>query len=40
MNHYITKYSDCKTGKKYAVSWLQISILGWTWCLWKKEIEI
>lgn len=38
MHHYITKYWE--DGIHYAVAWIQIDFLSWSFCLWKRKIEI
>lgn len=39
LHHYITKYRD-DDGRWYAVSWLQLDLLGWCWCFSKRRIPI
>lgn len=38
IKHYITKYEE--NNKKYAEAWIQINILGKTFCILRKKIEI
>jgi len=38
MHHYITKYWE--DGIHYAVSWFQINIFDWCFCLWQRKIVI
>lgn len=40
MHHYITKYTDVTTGKRYAESWLQINLFGYALTLWSKKIPL
>lgn len=40
LHHYITKYRDDDDGRWYAVSWLQLDLLGWCWCFSKRRIPI
>ena len=40
MHHYITKYTDMTTGKRYAESWLQINIFGYALTFWSKKIPL
>lgn len=39
LKHHITKYRDGE-GNKRAVSWLQLNIIGKSYCFNKKEIAI
>lgn len=38
IHHYITKYKE--KGRYYAEAWLQIDILGKSFCLSKKRIRL
>lgn len=38
MHHYITKYVE--SGIRYAESWLQVDILGKSYCFCKRRISI
>lgn len=38
MHHYITKYQE--NGVMYAEAWLQVNLLGLSFCLWKVKIKI
>lgn len=38
MHHYITKYKE--GGKCYAEAWVQLNILGLSFCFSRKRIEL
>lgn len=38
IKHYITKYEE--DGKRYAESWIQLNIFGFTRCYSKRRIEL
>jgi hypothetical protein len=38
MHHYITKYWE--NGIHYAEAWIQINFFNWSFCLWKRKIEL
>lgn len=38
MHHYITKYME--NGKWYAESWIQLNLLGWTFCFSRRKIQL
>lgn len=38
MHHYITQYTE--DGVKYAEAWLQIDILGYGICFWRRRIKL
>ena len=40
ISHYITKYVDAADGARYAEAWLQLSVLGWSWCFSHRRIRI
>ncbi len=39
MHHYITKYTNEENERK-AVSWIQINLFHWNFCLLKREINL
>lgn len=39
LKHHLTKYRDDK-GNQKAVSWLQLNIMGATWCFCKQTINL
>ena len=38
LRHFITKYEE--SGVKYAESWIQLNLLGLSWCFSKKKVQI
>lgn len=40
LNHYITKYTDVSTNKRYACSWIQLDLFGRHKCFSIKTKEI
>lgn len=40
IHHCLTKYYDEQKAKYIAESWIQIDILGFSWCISKKIIQI
>jgi len=38
IKHYITKYTE--NGKRYAEAWIQINILGLSFCISKRKLKI
>lgn len=36
--HYLTRYKE--NGQMYAEAWIQINVLGHSFCLWRKRIPI
>jgi hypothetical protein len=38
LHHYITKY--VQNGKRYVEAWIQLNVLGISWCFSKRRIEL
>lgn len=38
LHHYITKYTE--KGKRYAEAWMQLDILGFSFCFSRRKTEV